>query len=755
MSEFDKTNQEKMGFKERFRSFIYDSTVDIQDRAFIMFSFTVLVALFVAIPSGLIMREPLIATASTIVGALFFLAYVYYSVKRNKIEQAKIGISVILVFFFLPGMFFTNGGAEGGAPVWLLLGTIYISLILEGRLKAVMLLLNILVTLITWIIGYYRPELVISYSRGGNYFDTIAALVIVGVIIYMLIGLTKIMEYERKEEAVKREVEQKRMQRIIEQTATAFVSAIEKRDDLNKGNSRKVAEYAKRIAELAGKDEEYAKKAYYAAPLHDIGMIGIPDSVIRTDEEPKKQDREVMKLKPVISEEILSSITEFPYLSQGARYSHERYDGSGYPEGLKGEEIPELARIIAVADAFVTMTSRKRFRDARPRFLVREAFVKGAGEEFDPVFSDIMVKIIDSETKENISEDKPKTETEISCRDYREKVARGIPIETDIKKISFDCFSTADREGQFSAPSIVLFDSFDARTHDTEKTIERYHYLEYGEIWFDRYSIITVARNIEEKSLDEDIEIKDKVDSSRYEITAGRYDDHLKLVFKSATHLKEVIVALPNSTNEAYIGITGENCRISNISVDYTGEKVEPGDIPRIAEHISYIDHLESDLKNVQVDRWRSAATEGIEVSGRLRISFHTMSLPGANLVWHCPYIVLFHSEDGTMGGSEYQEYQVIKLNGEDEGDGKSYRNKFILKKEADFPGWEKWKEKNREGMECVVYVERKSDKIVIKTNNLGISIENSTIGISGDTKAYIALTGDQVALTDIRVDRV
>lgn len=98
-----------------------------------LYSGAVLVALFLAVPAGLIMREPLSATISTLVGAVFFTLYVLFANKKKHIRSAKIVLSIILVFIFLPAMFFTNGGVEGGAPIWLLLGTLYIAMILQGR----------------------------------------------------------------------------------------------------------------------------------------------------------------------------------------------------------------------------------------------------------------------------------------------------------------------------------------------------------------------------------------------------------------------------------------------------------------------------------------------------------------------------------------------------------------------------------------------------------------------------------------------
>ena len=112
------------GLIARIRRYVYDSSVDLKERTFMLFSGAVLVALFLAVPFGMIMREPFSATISTFIGAVFFTLYVVYAFKKKHIRTAKIVLSIILVFIFLPAMFFTNGGVEGGAPIWLLLGTL-------------------------------------------------------------------------------------------------------------------------------------------------------------------------------------------------------------------------------------------------------------------------------------------------------------------------------------------------------------------------------------------------------------------------------------------------------------------------------------------------------------------------------------------------------------------------------------------------------------------------------------------------------
>lgn len=578
------------------------------------------------------------------------------------------------------------------------------------------------------------------------------AMVAVSISLYffMYLDLNDVVEHAHEIELRNILGQNARMQRLFDQTATAFVSAVEKKDDFSKGKSLKIAEYAKKIAEYSGKSPDDCEKIYYAALLHDVGLIGLPDSVIKNEDDPDKWDYEAFREKPIIGSEILSSITEYPYLYEGARYSHERYNGSGYPEGLSGENIPEIARIIAVADAYVTMTTKKRYRDARPSFVAREALVKGTGEEFDPVYADIMIRIIDSECR---PDGENELEREIECSEYREHISAGIPVLGEVVNISFDCDMTPEPEKGFSAPSIILFDSFDGRCHDNAKSIESYHYLEYGEIWFDKYSVTTGARKISERALkDGDGDTAD-YGREHYEILAGRFEDHLRLVMKSRNYSKEVTVALPENAKLSFIGITGENCRIYNIEKTFTGQTLEQGDITRITEPVSFIDHLESDIKNLQVNGTRSAYTRGIEIQRRVRLTFCTMTLPGADLVWNCPYILLFTSDDGNVEGPNYKEYALIKLNGENYVKEEFAINRFRMKKSRDFPGWEKWKSINREGMECEVSIVRKGERIILKTDNLGIGIENITTVNDESEKVYAALTGDRVALTDIRLE--
>ena len=173
--------------------------------------------------------------------------------------------------------------------------------------------------------------------------------------------------------------------------------AIDAKDKYTNGHSSRVAEYSKEIAARAGYDEDAQNEIYIIGLLHDVGKIGIPDAIINKNAKLTEEEYDVIKKHPVIGTQILETIKEMPNLSNGARWHHERYDGTGYPDGLKGEDIPEVARIIAVADAYDAMTSHRSYRDTLPQDEVRAEIIRCRGTQFDPKFADIMIEIIDED----------------------------------------------------------------------------------------------------------------------------------------------------------------------------------------------------------------------------------------------------------------------------------------------------------------------------------------------------------------------
>ncbi|MCR5626794.1 MAG: HD domain-containing protein, partial [Lachnospiraceae bacterium] len=484
-----------------------------------------------------------------------------------------------------------------------------------------------------------------------------------------------------------------------------------------------------------------------------------PDELIDKVNLLNNEEEKIYQSHTLTGEKILSEVKEYSYLAEVSHFHHERYDGGGYPDKLKGEEIPELARLVAVADAYDNLTSNNEFGEVAPQFAVREEFVKEGGIRFDPDFAKAMVALICADSEYRLREIEDETEsvwkTEINCTSYRSEISNGIIVSENIKKITFKYESNTEDPNAFSQPSLIVYDSLDSRVHSTKQSIINSNYTEYGEIWFDGHTICTVARNIESKITDvaESGIFKKKDHSIQYEIETARYKDHIRIIIKGGEKIVEITVALPDSIRFAYIGITGENAHISGISVEETQEQLKEGDIKRIAEEVSYIDRMESDIANIQVNGYRTLSTEGVKIFDGMRLEFHTMSLPTANLIWHCPYMVLYTADDKKINGENYRELVLIRIDGEVEpADDLVDRNKILVTKSNEFEGWDNWKEVNKTGMECVVRFNKRGNKLTVTTDNLGISIK-SVLTIDKDMgDIYVSLTGDQVALTDIRV---
>jgi putative two-component system response regulator len=218
------------------------------------------------------------------------------------------------------------------------------------------------------------------------------------------------VELTRLQNDLAGEVEKKTRENeeLFLQVVSSLADAIDAKDAYTKGHSGRVAAYSKEIARRCGYNETGQDNIYMMGLLHDVGKIGVPDSIInKTD---RLTDEEFLKIKqhPVIGGRILENIQKMPELASGAKWHHERFDGRGYPEGLKGEEIPEAARIIAVADAYDAMTSNRSYRALLSQEKVRGEIEKGMGTQFYPRFARVMLEMID--------EDKDYTMRDCTCK---------------------------------------------------------------------------------------------------------------------------------------------------------------------------------------------------------------------------------------------------------------------------------------------------------------------------------------------------
>lgn len=211
----------------------------------------------------------------------------------------------------------------------------------------------------------------------------------------------------RKDLQKRLEEKTREVELVTIESITTVANTIDAKDDYTKGHSIRVAYYAEALARKIGWSEEDVQNIHYVALLHDIGKIGVPDSVLNKPFKLTNVEFELIKNHTVMGGEILKDIKMFPKVDIGAKYHHERYDGKGYPNGLKGEEIPLVARIIGIVDSYDAMASNRVYRKRLQDEIVKEELIRGRGTQFDPYLVDQFMELLEEgELQKNIpSED--------------------------------------------------------------------------------------------------------------------------------------------------------------------------------------------------------------------------------------------------------------------------------------------------------------------------------------------------------------
>lgn len=186
------------------------------------------------------------------------------------------------------------------------------------------------------------------------------------------------------------------LERSYSEVLTGLVAAVEARDPYTKGHSEKVARLAARVGERLGLAPERVRTLYQAGLLHDIGKIAIPDAILNKPDRLTAEEYALVRTHPVRSEEMVRRLPSLRPTLAAVRWHHERLDGSGYPDGLRGEAIPLEARIMAVADVFDAMTSGRSYRPAFPPGAVLAYLRSGAGRLFDPRCVDALCAVVEA-----------------------------------------------------------------------------------------------------------------------------------------------------------------------------------------------------------------------------------------------------------------------------------------------------------------------------------------------------------------------
>lgn len=175
----------------------------------------------------------------------------------------------------------------------------------------------------------------------------------------------------------------KELEKFLVDMVQALVSAIDAKDPYTCGHSARVAHVARCIAEELGLDSETCHNVFLAGLLHDVGKIGVEDRVLRKPDRLTDEEFEEIKKHPRVGYRILQHLQRLAFALPGVLYHHERIDGKGYPDGLVGDKIPLIARIIAVADSFDAMASDRPYRKGMPLEKVLRILQEGAGSQWD------------------------------------------------------------------------------------------------------------------------------------------------------------------------------------------------------------------------------------------------------------------------------------------------------------------------------------------------------------------------------------
>ncbi len=181
---------------------------------------------------------------------------------------------------------------------------------------------------------------------------------------------------------------------MLDDTFNLCAIVADAKDYYHREHSKNVAKYSKIIAENMGMDKSDCEEIYYAALLHNIGNYSVPEKILGKATKLTEDEKKVVQMHTVKGAYILETLNSFPHAADAAMFHHEKYDGSGYPVGKKGTDIPLIARIIAVADAYDNMNREKVYRKKFTKEEIIEEFKANSGKQFDPVIVDVFLSII-------------------------------------------------------------------------------------------------------------------------------------------------------------------------------------------------------------------------------------------------------------------------------------------------------------------------------------------------------------------------
>ena len=240
--------------------------------------------------------------------------------------------------------------------------------------------------------GQRSNEVSITIVKPKKFHEQAWFWIIIVILGLAVVGLLNFIIIRRNyKKSLKRQNEYKA---ITLEAIEAIARTIDAKDAYTNGHSQRVGYYSREIAKALKLPEDKIENIYYIALLHDIGKISIPLDILNKPGKLTDEEFKIMKSHTSAGGKILEGISTIPNIVEGAVYHHEKYDGSGYPRGLKGEEIPFIARIICCADCYDAMATRRTYKEPYTKERIISEFEKGKGTQFDPEIADVVIELI-------------------------------------------------------------------------------------------------------------------------------------------------------------------------------------------------------------------------------------------------------------------------------------------------------------------------------------------------------------------------
>jgi len=319
-----------------------------------------------------------------------FSLFLLWANNRNYHQEAGFGAFLLLTLFLAYNMIINNGLYDISLLVFPTL-IVFSSFLLGIRyVVPITTITSVLLALIYQLsmLGFITPFDGRISTLQEDFLTLLAAMLITG----FLVHITMTVIGQNVQQVIQSETH---LRHVYENTLNGWAKALELRDHETEGHSQRVTTLALKLAKKMGVPKEEFKSIRWGALLHDIGKMGIPDLILLKPGPLTPEEFELIKEHPLIAEKLLSNI---PYLASAMpipQYHHEKWDGSGYPDGLKGEEIPLTARLFAIIDVWDALISKRPYKPAWPQEEAIAYLRKSAGNHFDPAVVNAFLEIVE------------------------------------------------------------------------------------------------------------------------------------------------------------------------------------------------------------------------------------------------------------------------------------------------------------------------------------------------------------------------